>query len=329
MIALNKARSSAKNVRKSSHRTAKTERDLAKKRDRAQRILDEEIAYIPNDSFKERSAKRVILGKPLQLDVVPEILGNFNSRVPSHIARLCDAPLLASDEETTLFRRMNYLLFRAAGLRAKLSAKRPHVARLEETESLLEEASRVKNRIVAANVRLVVSIVKQLAPAPGVFEEMLSDGLLAMIRATEKFDFDRGFRFSTYATMVVRRQLYRSMKNDHRDRTRFTPGDPALMIEHPEAERDPRIGYTGWVHLNSALTAVMASLDDRERSIIRARFGFDTDGKKQTLQSLAKDLGVCKERVRQLEKRAMTKLRELVDGHDLEGLLNPEFSHTT
>ena len=297
-----------------------------KRTERAQRLLDREISFISNPEFAERNAKRRILGTPLELDFEPEIQTKVGANLPSHLARLCDAPLLANEEEKTLFRRMNYLMYRASGLQDRLSAKRPHQKRMDELEELLTEAARVKNRIVAANVRLVISIVKQLAPSPGLFEEMLSDGLLAMMRAVDKFDFDRGFRFSTYATMVIRRQLYRSMKNEHRDRTRFTTGDQTLMMEHPQAERDPRIGYGAWVHLNSALTAVMASLDDRERQIIRARFGFDTDGKKQTLQSLAKDFGVCKERVRQLEKRAMTKLRSLVEGHDLEGFVDPEFA---
>lgn len=292
---------------------------------RATRLTKAKISFIPNDAFLERTAKQKILGTPLELEFVPEIDAKAGGRLPSHLARLCDAPLLENEEEKDLFRRMNYLLYRASAVREKVTVRRPNVERMDELEDLLESASQVKNRIVAANIRLVISIVKQLAPNPIQFEEMLSDGLLAMIRAVEKFDFDRGFRFSTYATMVIRRQLYRSMKNDHRDRTRFTTGDQTLMSEQPEADQDPRIGYQSWVHLNSALTAIMASLDSRERQIIRARFGFDTDGKKQTLQALAKEFGVCKERVRQLEKRAMNKLRSLVSGYELEGLLDPEF----
>ncbi len=197
---------------------------------------------------------------------------------------------------------------------------------MAEVEDLLERARAVKNRIVVANVRLVISIVKQLAPNPILFEELLSDGLIAVIRAVEKFDYDRGYRFSTYATMVIRRQLYRCMKNDHRDRTRFTTGEPTIFSEHPNADHEPRIGYAGWVELNSSLTKMMEDLDERERQIIRARFGFDTDGKKQTLQSLAHEFGVCKERVRQLEKRAMTKLKSLADSTKLAGLLDPEFA---
>ena len=309
---------------KTARRPSKREVELATLRQRSDEMRAREIQFIDNERFQDRAAKRQILGDPLELEYVPEIHTRGAAKLPSHLARLCDAPLLANDEEKDLFCRMNYLLYRAHHLQSKLPVRRPNKDKLDDIDDLLQQANAVKNRIVGANIRLVISIVKQLAPSPAVFEEMFSDGLLAMIRATEKFDFDRGFRFSTYATMVIRRQLYRSMKNDHRDRTRFPTGDPTLLGETPQEELDARIGYNGWVQLNSSLTSMMTELDDRERQIIRARFGFDTDGKKQTLQSLAKEFGVCKERVRQLEKRAMTKLRTVATDYQLESLLSPE-----
>lgn len=294
-------------------------------KDQFDRLLQLDISFIDNADFRLRSASRKILGEAIDLEFVPEIFSQGAMKLPTHLARLCDSPLLTNEEEQAFFRRMNYLLFRASMLRDRLPAKRPNALKMQEVEQLLNEANRVKNRIVAANIRLVISIVKQLTSTPSAFDEMLSDGLLAMIRAVEKFDFDRGFRFSTYATMVIRRQLYRSMKNDHRDKTRYPNGEASLLAEHPENEIEPRIGYNGWIQLNESLQKMIAQLDDREQLIIRARFGFDTDGKKQTLQSLAKEFGVCKERVRQLEKRAMTKLRSFADGFDLEPLVEPEF----
>lgn len=295
-------------------------------RQRASELLKCEIAFIDNQAFRQRSANKAILGSPLQLDFLPELQVTSGVKMPSHLARLCEAPLLTKEEEKNLFRRMNFALYRANTLRSKLPVRRPNAEKMDAVESLLNEATAIKNRIVAANVRLVISIVKQLASMPTAFEEMLSDGLLAMMRAVDKFDFDLGFRFSTYATMVIRRQLYRSMKNDHRDRTRFPNGESSLLSEHAENEVEPRIGYNSWLQLNDALEEMIAQLDDRERLIIRARFGFDTDGKKQTLQSLAKEFGVCKERVRQLEKRAMSKLRTYADGSNLESLVDPEFA---
>lgn len=330
MIAVKKSTTPAKSrttraKRKNSARSSKSVKQL-KLAERAERLATTVVDFIPNDEFSERSAFRRILGKHLELDYVPEVHAKSGSNLPTHLVRLCDSPLLTNEEEQSLFRRMNYTLYRAETLRKKLSVRRPNEAKIEEVEGLLKDAAAIKNRIAVANIRLVISIVKQLAPNPILFEELLSDGLMGMIRAVEKFNFGRGFRFSTYATMVIRRQLYRSLKNEQRDRTRFTTGEPAIFAEHPELKQDPRIGYNGWVQLSASLTTLMADLDDRERHIIRARFGFDSDGRKQTLQSLASEFGVCKERVRQLEKRAMAKLRALAADFDLERLLSPEFS---
>ena len=194
---------------------------IEESRGRAEAIMRRDMAFISNAMFEERSAKRKILGRELRLDFEPELQSFGGTRMPSHLARLCDSPLLQHDEEKHLFCRMNYLLFRANALRSNLSVRRPSEAKMDEIEACLEQANAVKNRIVAANIRLVVSIVKQLSSTPSAFDEMLSEGLLAMMRSVEKFDFDRGFRFSTYATMVIRRQLYRAMKNDQRDRSRF------------------------------------------------------------------------------------------------------------
>ena len=294
--------------------------------ERARRLKQRDISFIPNDAFRERGAKRSILGSDLELDFVPEIDVTKSKGLPSHLARLADSPLLGTDEEKTMFRRMNYLLYRASMLRKRLSVRQPRVESVEEIEACLSEAIAVKNRIVAANIRLVISIVKQLSSSPSSFDEMLSEGLLAMMRAVEKFDFDRGFRFSTYATMVIRRQLYRSMKNEHRDRSRFPNADDAILTEQAQESAEPRIGFQGWKRLSETLGRMMKDLDPREQTIIRARFGFDSDGKKQTLQSLAQEFGVCKERVRQLEKRAMAKLRDFSQGKNLEPLVDPEFA---
>lgn len=293
-------------------------------RERVATILERQIRYIPNDSFDSKTADDEILGEPIDLAFSPNLPAS--GVMPSHVATLCVAPLLGPAEEQVLFRRMNFLLHRAAQMQAKLTKRRRDAALVNQLDAYLAEAEAVKNRIVSSNVRLVVSIAKKLTSQVSDFDEVISDGLMAMMRAVEKFDFDRGFRFSTYATMVVRRQIYRSMKTEYRDRSRFSSTDNGALGEQTLPEGEPRIGFQDWKHLDRSLTALMEQLDPRERTIIRARFGFDSDGKKQTLQSLAEDFGVCKERVRQLEKRAMEKLRKLASETELEAFVDPEFA---
>ena len=127
--------------------------------------------------------------------------------LPPYLARLCDKQLLTADEERELFRRMNYLKFRAAQLREEIDVDRPRSQLLEEAEQCLTEAAAVRAHIVQSNARLVVAIVKKFVSPQHSFDELLSDGMLTLLNAAEKFDYDRGFRFSTYATRAIRRNL--------------------------------------------------------------------------------------------------------------------------
>ncbi len=123
-----------------------------------------------------------------------------------------------------MFCRMNYLKYRANLLRVTLNAQRPSEPKLLRIERLLREATRLRNEIVHANVRLVVSIVKQFADERNSFDDLLSEGINCLIKAVDKFDFDRGFRFSTYATRAVRREVFRLVQKQYRERVRFTTG---------------------------------------------------------------------------------------------------------
>jgi RNA polymerase primary sigma factor len=166
---------------------------------------------------------------------------------------------------------------------------------------------------VQANLRLVVSIAKKFSDVKNPFDELLSEGISTLMRAVEKFDYDRGFRFSTYATQAIRRTLCRMVNQAQRDRTRFVLTETAQLEESPADETEGMMTEQRWEELRGALGRMLNKLDPRERMIIRCRFGLDRTRQVRTLQSLAREFGVCKERVRQLEMRAMTKLRTMAE----------------
>ena len=138
------------------------------------------------------------------------------------------------------------------------------------------------------------------------------------MRAVEKFDYSRGFRFSTYATLAVRRTLYRFVMQFRTDRTRFVATETSQLEEKPAEEAVGTMTEARWSNLQSSLVKLLGKLEPRERSIIRMRFGLDHRRDVMTLQSIAHDLGVCKERVRQLEQRAIAKLRDWASTVDLQ-----------
>jgi RNA polymerase primary sigma factor len=288
--------------------------------------LRQEIDFIGNERFASAREGKRIFATELGLAERQSALGIAAIRrsgidLPIHLGRLCEAPLLRPEQEVQLFERMNYLLQQAAIHRSLLSPERPSRHRLELIELYTALADWHRDRIVEANLRLVFSIVKKFVNANNSFDELLSDGIVALMRGVEKFDFDRGFRFSTYATQVVRRNAYRTVVLNQQERQKVVGGLQDMDIEISEEDRSSAISEKRWHELRARLGVMLGDLDRREKFIIRARFSLGSHRRVHTLQALADRLGVSKERVRQLERRAMEKLRAMAgtDLVELEG----------
>ncbi|WP_182869473.1 sigma-70 family RNA polymerase sigma factor [Rhodopirellula sp. JC639] len=287
--------------------------------------LREEIDFISNPEFGKRDLGKKLFAESLGLAPRKAELGVAAIRrsgidMPIHLGRLCEAPLLTPEQEQMLFQRMNYLLQQAAVHRSLLDPARPSRVRLQLIDRLIALASWHRDRIVEANLRLVFSIVKKFVNASNRFDDLLSDGIVALIRAVEKFDFDRGFRFSTYATQVIRRNSYRTVVVNQQERQKTVGGLQDMDLDVTDEGRESAISEKRWHELRSRLSVMLDELDRREKFIIRARFSLGAHRKVHTLQSLANRLGVSKERVRQLERRAMDKLRAMAGDVKLEEL---------
>jgi DNA-directed RNA polymerase sigma subunit (sigma70/sigma32) len=120
--------------------------------------------------------------------------------LPPALASLFEWPLLERDQERHLFRKMNYLKYRAAKLRDRLTEAGQG---REDFERLCAEANAVKELLINANMRLVVSAVKRYTTGAAHFFELLAEGKRILTRAVETFDFDRGHKFMTYATWAI------------------------------------------------------------------------------------------------------------------------------
>jgi RNA polymerase primary sigma factor len=284
---------------------------------RIRRLLEREIDFVPNRSFHDVKTERAILGTELP----PERLtsaAKLPRDLPAHLARLCEAELLSASAETELFRRMNYLKFRANALRSRLNPDRPNLRVLESAERLLAEATQVRGRIIRANMRLVISIVKKFVGPQNSFDDMLSDGTMSLMHAVDKFDYDRGFRFSTYAYRAIARNGYRTIMERHKENARFAPGSDEILFDVIDERESGWISEQTWTRLRSQMATMLDKLDRREQFIIRSRFALGAHRKVRTFQSLADRLGISKERVRQLEQRAVEKLRRLALGNTSE-----------
>lgn len=292
-------------------------------RRRARRILDREIEYIRSPSFEAPDAAERILGPP---DGGEDGTGEFEARrptaepppgTPPYLAELYSIPLLTAEEESDLFRRMNFLKYRADVLRQDLDPDRPRPDRLDHIETLLSDALRVRNRIVQANLRLVVSVAKKMVDHANSLDELISDGNLPLIRAVEIFDFERGTRFSTYATWAIRNSLYRSTPRNRRRLTRYRTGTKAafeILSDHRFRPRGRESYHRG---LRAAIDRMLSELDSRDRAIVLSRFGLDDD-RPRRFREIAEQFNLSTERVRQLLNRSLDRLQDLAETEAVE-----------
>jgi RNA polymerase primary sigma factor len=279
----------------------------------AKRLLGEEIEFIGRADFTDSSVCEVIFDDGRLLPASSDAMKPGKTpELPPHLARLCEAKLLTADEEKSVFSRMNYLRFRANELRQELSVESPDCWTMRRIEALLKAADWYRDRMIKANMRLVISIVKKFVNTQNAFDDLLSDGIVALLRAVDKFDVGLGFRFSTYATQVVRRNTYRRVMDKQKERQKVTLSIHDSGVDISDEHRSSSMSEGRWNALRGRLSTMLDQLDRREKLIVRARFSLGGHRRVQTLQRLADKLGVSKERVRQLEKRALEKLRDMV-----------------
>ena len=232
--------------------------------------------------------------------------------LPPYLKALYELPLLSREEEARCFRTYNYLKYRADLARKTLDMNRVRSAQLGKIEQLLVQADAMKSYLIRANLRLVVSIAKKHLGGVQTLLELVSDGNLALMRAVEKFDYSRGFKFSTYASWAIMKNFARSVPRERYRLDRVVTGSEEVMELVGGLEGyDPHA--PSMLELRDSLETVLAQLDRRERSIIVRHYGLHDSGRGQTLQQLSSSLGISKERVRQIERRAMQKLRTMLE----------------
>src|SRR5215467_12194521 len=273
--------------------------------------------------------------------------------------------LLNAAGEVELAKRIEAGLYAEHLLETK---KRLGDNRKRDLAAIVRDGEAARRHLLEANLRLVVSLAKRYTGRGMPLLDLIQEGNLGLIRAVEKFDYSKGFKFSTYATWWIRQAITRGMadqgrtirlpvhlveqvnklariKRDlHQQMGReatndelakeagLTPEKVADLLDHARdrvsldmpvgTEEDAPLGdfiedgeatdaesavISGL--LQDDLRRVLATLDDREQSVIRLRYGLD-DGQPQTLDQIGKRFGLSRERVRQIEREVMSKLRQ-------------------
>jgi len=304
----------------------------------AQKLVDQPIDHIHHPSFEDPALEREILAAMPGADEYEARRASMKvpRDVPAELAPLYRVPLLSKEQEQHLFRKMNFLKFKAAKLRdtfcrvsedgtRELEPGKVRTGTLDRINLLLNQSSEVKELLINANMRLVVNIAKRgLATGENLFERM-SDGNMSLIRAVEKFDFGRGFKFSTYASWAIIKNFSRSVPDEMQRRERFVTGQDEVLMLSPDARTDEQSILSRQELVAESVNTLLGKLDPREREIIRMRAGINPAGGEQaardrgmTLEEIGQRFGITKERVRQLHARSMRKLRHIASEQSLD-----------
>ncbi len=305
--------------------------------------------------------------------------------VRMYLREIGQVPLLVASEEVDLAKRIEAGVLAEEHL-ADLNAS-GEIATLDPAEKArirrtVRDGERAKQELTQANLRLVVSIAKRYLGRGMQILDLIQEGNLGLMRAVEKFDYTKGFKFSTYATWWIRQAITRAIADQARtiripvhmvesinkvhrhqrllmvelereptieelaDKTELTPQRvrDILRISQDPLSLDSPVGDEDDSHLadfiedqhavmpadvataNSLSEQIMSALDelsDREKEVVRLRFGLDGD-QPQTLEEVGRQFGVTRERIRQIESKTLAKLRHPQRRQKLEDYLRAD-----
>ncbi|WP_251448386.1 RNA polymerase sigma factor RpoD [Vermiculatibacterium agrestimuris] len=298
--------------------------------------------------------------------------------VRMYLKEIGKVDLLTSEEEVSLAQDMG--LGAAAAETLAESGDDLDEATRKELEETVKKGERAKQRLAEANLRLVVSIAKRYVGRGMLFLDLIQEGNLGLIKAVEKFDYTKGYKFSTYATWWIRQAITRAIADQARTiripvhmvetinkvirvsrqllqelghdptpeeiseemgmpvekvREILKIAQEPVSLETPIGEEeDSHLGdfipdedasepaeAASYTLLKEQLIDVLDTLTPREEKVLKLRFGLE-DGRTRTLEEVGKEFNVTRERIRQIEAKALRKLRHPSRSKKLKDFLN-------
>jgi RNA polymerase primary sigma factor len=292
---------------------------------RTKALLAKKIEFIHSDEFLEKNAAEKILAEPIDHpepltsnDIKP--LKLIGGSLPEYLQTLKNAPVLNREQEVELFRRYNYLKFLVCRGLTGIKPARVSGFRLKRIENYLAEAEEIKRRIIEANLRLVVSVASKHTTSGASLLDLVGEGNISLMRAVEKFDYTRGYRFATFASWTIAKDFARKIPAQTGRLGKAATASLASI--HRDLRTEGAADFAAIERAHKSLNQVIEdNLTEREQYVILNRFGIvGSPIKKETktLKEVGEELGLSKERVRQIELIALQKLRHSLSSEEFE-----------
>jgi RNA polymerase sigma factor (sigma-70 family) len=237
--------------------------------------------------------------------------------------------ILTGAEEKVLFHQFNYARFRINKIQHEVWASPTRQPTPEQAQEILQwhrVADRIREQIAETNLALVLAMAKRTRMSEVDFADLVSEGNMALLRAVDKFDAGRGYKFSTYACRAILKAFSRQGMKLSKYRQRFpTDFDPKLERSNFLETKRSSFEKDAADEVRRIVIENRADLTDVERVVIEHRFGLETGEleKPMTLEQVGQIIGVTKERVRQIQNKAMEKIRLQLEANFL-GSKDPE-----
>jgi len=227
--------------------------------------------------------------------------------------------LMKADEERLMFLRFNYAKLKLGKIQRLIKKNGLTRKRAEEAVEWHRRFEHFREYLVRTNLALVLAMAKRTRLGDVDFAEVVSEGNMALIRAVDKFNVDRGFKFSTYACRAILKAFSRTALKSSRHKMRFpVEFEPDMEKSDWQDRRRGAVEEDCIDELKAIVSRNLAELSDVEATVIRRRFNWEQKSDSPlTLEEVGQIIGVTKERVRQIQNKALAKIRTVLE----EGVL--------
>ena len=234
--------------------------------------------------------------------------------------------LMKGQEERLMFLRFNYCKLRLTRLQKVIAKDGLTRERAEQFEEWHRKFEHFREYLVRTNLALVLAMAKRTRLGDVDFAEIVSEGNMALIRAVDKFNVDRGFKFSTYACRAILKAFSRTALKSARHRTRFpVEFEPDMEKSDWQDRRRGAVEDDCIDELKAIVDRNLADLSSVEETVIRRRFNWQQQEESPlTLEEVGQIIGVTKERVRQIQNKALMKIRGVLEDGVLRTKPRPE-----